>query len=318
MNYHVINLTSAPYDTVTLVAKPYSASGALLPMTDARVQWIARDTTALSVTSDGHVTPIKVGIGTWVVAAISIGQVTQRDSTWVTRLANEPVITGISAAPVGTDTTIITPGRYKALPVFLTGTNLAGVAVYYDLPDTAVAYMRFSISRKRLGMTANAASTGRVSANIGGMAPGTVMVRVMTTVRGVTWVDSVPYIVRRSWATAFVGASQQNFRDGTKKYVASPDTTYIAIGGVVSLSSQGHAIVFDDPSKALPGEASGPSAVGGNIEPWTYSFFDATRKRSFGEPGIVHWTIPDFNNVTGTIVVFDETTCLSFDCPPGH
>jgi hypothetical protein len=317
LNYHSINLTAPPYDTITAAVKAYNAAGSELSLTDATVRFTSSDTTVVSVSQDGHIVPLKADVAAWVIASVRINHVTHLDSARVIRLTTEPVITGISAAVIAPDTAFVSPGtRNKIVPVRLSGTNLAGVAVHYEVPDTTTAALYISLFQRRAALTANAASSGVVSAKIGGIVPGIVMVHVSTTLRGVTWEDSVSYTVRPVWGTANIQLTQVTLRDGTVKNVPTVDPVYVKAGGVVTWWLYGSSVVFDDPSKAYPGATSGASAVSGNIEAWTpASFADNTRLRTFIAPDTIHWHSPE-RKAEGTLIVFDETTCLPFDCPP--
>jgi hypothetical protein len=308
MNLHAINLTNAPYDTVTIAVTPYNGANNTLPLTGATVNFLSRDTVVLRVNETGLVTPQKIGVGTWIVASIRIGKVTMRDSAWVTRLATEPIITGISAAPVDPDTAIVTPYLSKDLAVVLTGDELDGLAVHYELRDTTALFLWPDYTTRTFGAITWADFTGTAYATVWGSIPGTTWVRVSTTLRGVTYVDSVQYTVRNSWSTVQISTKEVILRDGTRQILPYPETAYLTIGGVATWITKGPAVIFDDSSKARPGADFGPSAVSGNIAAWTPASFFDFRSRSFIAADTIHWHSPELN-VSGRIIVFDETEC---------
>jgi len=321
LNHNVVNLTSAPYDTISLAVTPYNAEGTALPETNATVRFVSRDTLAMRVTSDGHVTPQKTGEAAWIVASITIGHVTKRDSARVVWLADEPTITGLSAAPVSPDSALLRNwnGSMKETPVWLSGTNLDGVLVQYELPDVSIAYM-FDSFQPESRMIVASASDGRAAVDIGGFVVGQRMVRVSATVRGVTWVDSVRFTVGMPSFLAF-SITERPRHDGTVIYAVDPDTMYVPIGGIASWSNlsktQPMSIIFDDPARALPGMPwFGLDA--GNITPWLYdpnNWLSMARTRGFVTPGAIQWHSPE-RGVRGTIIVIDEQTCLPNSCPP--
>jgi hypothetical protein len=320
LDRHSINLTPAPYDTITVHAVPFNGLGDTLSVLGATLRFESSDTVAFSVDANGLVRAKKVDVAAWIIASIRIGQVTQVDSARVVSLSTTPVITGLSAVPVLPDTAKIAATRSKLVRVALSGANLAGTAVYFEIADSTAAYFGTSSAwNRRLGVTATSSSAGAVTTSITGRRPGKIMVRVSTTVAGVTWTDSVLYTVGvKSYAS--YSFMKHTRIDGTAEYAASPDTAYMMVGGTVTWNTVTApaipiSIIFEDSSKARP--STGVSASSGNIEQFVYdpkNYTSLSRSRVFVRPDTIRWQCPELNT-EGTLIVVDERACMP-DCPP--
>lgn len=308
LNYHGITLGPvAPYDTLTLVATPRSATGATLPA-PAPVQFTSSDSTAIRVTSAGQLIALVPGHTAIVYARLALDGVTRTDSTevFVSLSATPPTITKFSIQPVATDSAKLAAATDKTItPYFIDGS------------DTLAAFVtQFRLANYKVGMMDEFAGT------MSGQSPGTGVVVATATVFGTQWTDSLAMTVGLP-VTAFVSFQALKNVDGQMTYQFTPPTVYLGVGGVVYWATNSlpsapmtpYDVVFDDTTnvKANPAIPFGFFGnVNGNIAPWafTVSFFDIQRSRQFTAPDTIGYTSTVYPSMHGRVVVVDDRACV--------
>lgn len=307
LNYHGITLGhAAPYDTLTLVATPRSATGATLVSTEP-VQYTSSDSVSVRVTSGGELIALVPNRTAVVYARLAINGVTRVDSTqvFVSTSATPPAITQFSVQPRASDSAKVAAAVSKTItPFFINGT------------DTLASFMtHFRLANYKVGVM------NEFTGSLAAQSPGIGTVVATATVFGKQWTDSVSIMVGLP-ITGYVTFQTLKNVDGTVSYGFSPPTVYLGVGGVVYWTTNSlptapatpYDVVFDDTThvKANPALPFGFFGnVNGDIAAWAFttSFFDIQRSRMFDSAGTItyHSTV---YNATGRIVVVNDRACI--------
>jgi hypothetical protein len=294
LNHHAINVsTTAPYDTVTLVATPYNVNGEALPNAPTAT-FKSADASVLAFPTGmiKGVTQQSSATGTLVIATLTYHGVTRADTAYVTvtNVASPPQLTDFSIQLAAGDSNRIASQGYfdtrtKTLPLFAraSGATIPRFNVFFESSNRTVA----TVNR----------STGVVTA----LLPGTVTIRASAMTYGVPSTDSVEFVVTDPLAVAITYKTV-----GEQHY-----DTFVSPGADVFWSNptpDSVDLVFDDPSAAARG---GTTFFGvfladsaGNIGP--FAAVDSTtpgnRVRSFPQRGTFHYHSTRYP-ITGTITV---------------
>jgi hypothetical protein len=308
LNHHAITLAAAtaPYDTITLVATPLTATGSVLQWSGAP-SFVVTDSTVLSVTAAGVITGIQPGEA-GVVSSLTIGNLTLTDTAavWVNTITPPaPVCASlIMQGTFGLVSGLITPNCLDA-----SGNAIPNVAMYYWSSDSTVATI------DQFG-----------DVNYG--KPGPVTFHVEATVYGITMTDSLPYTVGPSLVAAEAILSRTPTNSTSPESYFSPQTVTIPQGGMVvwlNTSGQMVDVVFDDSAaaQAVPPQwdpfmeilygldTPGNPNLSGNIA--AFAPLDSTsardgvgvRIRYFPQLGTVNYHSALYGT-TGTVVVVDS------------
>ncbi len=188
LNHHAVTLsTTAPYDTLSLVATPRNIRGEPLTGLPA-VQYVSRDPERVRVTPGGVLVAISPTVQVVIVATLTTGNLKHKDSLFVRVVADPapPVLATFSVHPLPPDSAKYGALRFanpaqKKLPVQATdtaGAPMANPLVSFRSSDPAIASIH--------------ELTGVISNPLGGL-PGEVKIYAEMTAFGVAKVDTVRY-----------------------------------------------------------------------------------------------------------------------------
>ena len=293
LNHDAITLsTTAPYDTIQLVATPLDANGDLIDGEQTTV--FSSTDRAVTVTPTGLVTGVTATGFATITAKTTVGGVTMTSTAYVRVLDAASPVTAKSLTMTSTSPTV-------AAGMFATGPTVT--ATVLDLNDASIPdpITRYRSSNSRL---ISVSDDGTIAATNVGKA----MIYASATVYGTRVTDSLE-ITAVHPLTALIEV-QYRTRDGKNIAIFNPDSLTITRGADVvwgNLSENKVDVVFDDP--AVVGAAQqafglmfDPSGATGNIPAWrATTFMDAYRVRNFAQPGTYRYRSALYN--THAIIV---------------
>lgn len=292
LNVHTVYLsTVAPYDTVQLVATPYTVSGVPV-QTTMTPRFITKDT-SLTVSPTGLVRAHSVTTtsGTFVVAALTDSAlgVTQVDTTFIV------VTNTVPTTPLATLTIKRVPGDSNKIGVsgnfpdslFLVATGQDGSDMRAQLASTlAVRFVSSDLNTATVTTTVLPVKqpTHPVAEAIGlvkAIQPGHVKITVSADYYGVTRTDTFSLTIGNPVIVAVNGwAVSPDTVGGSNRLVFNPSTITIGVGGTVIFSQITSTIhddalrmdvVFDDSTAVqpspLPTSVTHATTGAGNVAP---------------------------------------------------
>ncbi len=276
---HAVNLVAG--GTLQLTSNAFNLGGA--PVTDLdSLTYTSSSTSRVTVSPTGLVTAIDVTEDPVIVLVTAAkNRVSQVDTVLVN------VLPPVTAPPVR-----FAVGLYgDSLRIAVNNGNQVLGSLITAANDT-IPNVLISVSTK----DPNIASANRYVRDwyLNGYAPGKTTVYVSTTLSGVTYTDSLQVIV--GWATD----AYEGFNSGmwSTLYLQNVIQTGGAMHWYNYNSDLSPAVIFDDPSTALPDTVGAPS---GNIDP----FSGMSVARRFNAPGTYTWhsTLSDGTVQHGSIIV---------------
>ncbi len=284
LNHRALTLsTTAPYDTLTLVATPRNMRGVAIEGT-TRVQFVSDKVKHVTVSPEGTLVAVAPTEGSSatdsfnsvkVVARLTVGNLTHRDSLFVrvVDIDAPPVLASLSLHPVPPDSAKVAAqsratlggsscGLLSARATTSTGAPLDDLPVSIRSSDTTIAQTSQDVG-------ANLVYTGSGSSRcvIYPYRPGTVTLYAATTAFGATKVDTLPY--RVGWPLSGevvvvpteVGSSMNTFVDPVVK---------IGAGGIVFWNSETATaatdVIFADPTN-VAAVSTAPNLLDGPDDP---------------------------------------------------
>ncbi len=220
LNHHGVTLaTLAPYDTLTLVATPYTITHKVVPTT-APTTFTSSDPTTVTVSSTGVLKAIQAGQGVTIVAQRTVGALTLADTATVD--VNivplpPPVLSVLSIHPASGDSADVNAGLSKIVTPFVVdtkGDTLSNVVVYFRSSDSTIA-------------------TVDQFGNVAGSHPGHVTLYASTTVYGVSRADSIAFTVKQPVISYVIVLSRTPTNSTKAQSYFSPGTAVVAQGGIV-------------------------------------------------------------------------------------
>lgn len=299
LNHHAIALSmTAPSNTIQLTAAALNAQGA--PLDGAgHATFSLSDTGSVSITPDGVITATAPATGVQVIASLTDGNLTHRDTAYVNvnDVTPPPVLASFSIQPLPGDSAKTAAldgfGLFGLKPILpqaadAGGTPIDGLPVFFSTADPTVATVD--------------PATGVVT----GVRPGTVKIRATTTAYGVTMSDSLVLTITPP-LIGLVSANPTTPAGSTTPALAwAPGTIEISAGGTVLFVTQSTTqdidVVFDDPADVA--ESFLAPSGGGDI-PLFRALPDnggAFVARSFPVPGSYNYHSTTFDT-HGTIIV---------------
>jgi plastocyanin len=289
LDHHAIVLSaSAPRNTIRLTPTPMSATGAPLSGLPAATYSLS-DSAAVAITADGTVTALASASGVMVIASVSAGNFTARDTAYVTVTdLPAPATFSIQLFP-GDPGTVPAQDAFNFFnhkPLAVQATDEGGAPI-----DAIPAH--FSSSDPSI------ATVDPVTGLVTGIRPGTVKIRASTTVYGVSFRDSVVLTVTPPLIGGVNAVERTPVGSTTPVLAFDPQTLTVSAGATVIFVNQSADlmidVVFDDPTNVLESPLIPNGA--GDIAPFT-----AIATRAFFVPGTYtyHSTLFDTH---GTIIV---------------
>jgi hypothetical protein len=311
LDHHAVTLaTSAPVDTLTLMATPRNSAGAPLSGRGS-VTFTSSDVARLRVSPMGVLQALAPGSGIVVVATLQVGNLTHVDTAFVDITTSVPAhpLARLSIHPMPPDSAklgvfeLATP--HKQLPLQLLdtlGDSIPGLRVDFQSLDPTTA----SVDRQ----------TGVVT----GIRPGRVLLVATTTAYGVTRGDTLPFTIGlpvfyaiRVDAGSVVGApTLTGFR---------PSEVRVGMGATIiwswAFDLPATDITFDDPTNVAQDTVGyfhfGANTGSGNIQPpdscsasVPYAqVLNCLRARAFPVPGVYRFHSKS-TGATGQVTVVDE------------
>ena len=299
LDHHAVALSlNAPSNTIQLTAAAINAQGR--PLSGAgHATFSLSDTGSVSITPDGMLTATAPATGVQVIATLTDGNLTHKDTAYVNvnDVAPPPVLASFSIQPLPEDSAKTAAldafglfGIKQILPQSADagGNPIDGLPVFFSTADPTVA------------------TVDPVSGNVTGVRPGTVTIRATTTAYGVSMSDSVLYTITPPLIGAVVANPATPVGSTTQVLQWAPGTIEVSAGGQVLFitlsTTQDIDVVFDDPDAAT--ESFLLPSGGGNIPPF-HAEPDAGGAfvaRAFPVPGSYDYHSTTFNT-HGTIVV---------------
>jgi hypothetical protein len=298
-DHHAVALsTTPPSNSIQLTATPINAQGQ--PLEGAgQATFGLSDTGSVTITPGGLLTAKSPATGVLVIATLTDGNLTHKDTTYVNvnDVNPAPVLASFSIQPLPGDSAKTAAldafglfGLKQILPQEADGggTPIDGLPVFYSTADPTVA------------------SIDPATGFITGLRPGTVKIRATTTAYGVTMSDSVLFTITPP-LIGLVAASPITPAGSTTPVLQwAPGTIEVSAGGTVLFFTQSTTqdidVLFDNPDDVIESVLA-PSG-GGDIPPFRAlpdnggAFF----ARAFPTPGSY-----DFHSTTfdthGTIIV---------------
>ena len=289
---------TGPTNTIKLTAVAINALGA--PLAGAgQATFSLSDTGSVAITSDGVLTAKAPAIGVQVIATLTDGNLTHKDTAYVNvnDVTPPPVLATFSIHPMEGDSAKTAAldafGLFGVKQIFpqetdAGGTPIDGLPVFFSTADPTTA------------------SVDPVTGNVTGIRPGTVLIRASTTAYGVTMSDSIIYTITAPLIGLVVANPTNPVGNTTQTLEWAPGSIEIGAGGsvlfVTQSTTQDIDVVFDDPDAAT--ESFLAPTGGGNIPPFHAepdqggAFF----ARSFPAPGSYNYHSTTFDT-HGTIVV---------------
>ncbi len=294
LNHDAITLsTTAPYDTIQLVATPLDANGDRIDGEQTTV--FSSTDRAVTVTPSGLVTGVAATGFATITARMTVGQVTLTSTAYVRVLD--------AASPVAAKQLTITSTSPTVAVGWFTPPNPVVSATVLDLNDAPIPdpMTRYRSSN---GRAISVSDNGTLSAtNVG-----TTMIYASATVYGKRVTDSME--ITAIHPRLAVVEVQYRTRDGVKVAIFNPDSLTITRGADVvwaNLRNDQVDVVFEDPSTAgaaqqTYGKIMDRSGAAGNIPAWTPTGIqDSYRVRNFAQPGTYRYRSALYN--TSAIIV---------------
>ena len=298
-DHHAIALSlHGPASTIQLHAIAINGLGA--PLADAgQATFSLSDTGSVTITPDGVLTATAPATGVQVIATLTDGNLTHKDTAYVNvnDVAPPPVLATFSIHPVEGDSAKTSAlnafGLFGIKQIFpqLTdggGVPINGLPVFFSTADPTTALV------------------DPVTGNVTGVRPGTVMIRASTTAYGVSMSDSLMYTITPPLIGLVAANPATPVGSTTPVLQWAPGSIEISAGGTVLFVTQSTTqdidVVFNDPDAAT--ESFLAPSGGGNIAPFHAepdqggAFF----ARSFLVPGSYDYHSTTFDT-HGTIVV---------------
>jgi hypothetical protein len=298
-DHHAVALSvTGPASTIKLTAVAINALGT--PLAGAgQPTFSLSDTGSVTITPDGVLTATAPATGVQVIATLTDGNLTHKDTAYVNvnDVATPPVLANFSIQPLEGDSV-----KTSALDLFglfglkqilpqesdAGGTPIDGLPVFFSTADPTVA------------------SVDPVTGIVTGVRPGTVKIRASLTAYGVSMSDSVTFTITPPLIGLVAANPATPVGNTTPVLQWAPGSIEISAGGTVLFTTQSTTqdidVVFDDPDAAT--ESFLAPSGGGNIAPFHAepdqggAFF----ARSFPTPGSYDYHSTTFNT-HGTIVV---------------
>ncbi|HMA01317.1 MAG: Ig-like domain-containing protein [Gemmatimonas sp.] len=299
LDHHAIALSmTAPSNAIQLTASALNAQGA--PLDGAgHAMFSLSDTGSVSITPDGMLTAKAPATGVQVIASLTDGNLTHKDTAYVNvnDVAPPPVLASFSIQPLPGDSAKTAAldgfGLFGLKPILpqaadAGGTPIDGLPVFFSTADPTVATVD--------------PATGVVT----GVRPGTVKIRANTTAYGVTMSDSLVLTITPP-LIGLVSANPNTPAGSTTPTLQwAPGTIEISAGGTVLFVTQSTTqdidVVFDDPADVA--ESFLAPSGGGDIPPFRAlpDNGGAFVARAFPVPGSYNYHSTTFDT-HGTIIV---------------
>jgi hypothetical protein len=299
LDHHAITLsTVAPWNTIQLTATPTNPDGTALSGI-ASATWSLSDTGSVSISPDGVLTALSVATGVRVIASVTDGNVTRKDTAYVnvTDTSAPPTLASFSIQPTAGDSARLAAadffwfyGRKTITPQATDdqGTPITGLPTYFTTSDHSIATVD--------------PTTGLVFA----IRPGTVVIRASTTAYGVSMSDSLALTITPPLLGLVLPIERTPTGSTTSVLVVDPPTLVVSAGATVLFANASFDksidYVFDDSTHVMQSPIIPQGA--GNIPPFhADSLHPAVYvARAFITPGTYtyHSTLFDTH---GTIVV---------------
>ena len=299
LDHHAIALAAtAPDNTIQLTATAVNAKGAPLAGS-ASPTFSLSDTGSVTITPDGMLTAKSPASGVMVIASLTDGNLTHKDTAYVNvnDVAPPPVLTTFSIQPLEGDSAKTSAldafglfGLKQIFPLSVDagGVQIDGLPVFFSSADPTVA------------------SVDPVTGVVTGVRPGTVLIRASTTAYGVTMSDSVVFTITPPLIGLVAANPRTPVGSTTTVLEWAPGTIEVSAGGhvlfVTQSTDQDIDVVFDDPDAAT--ESFLIPSGGGNIPPFRAvpDGGGAFVARMFLTPGSYDFHSTTFNT-HGTIIV---------------
>ncbi len=334
LNHHAALLsTTAPYNTLTVVATPENVEGeALVGL--GTPQYESSNPDLVRITADGVVHAVRVGTQVVVRATLTAGNLTYRDTMFVTVVDNTapPTLVSFSVHPLPPDSAKIAINSpvNLILPVRALGADEQPFIVVSGEADTIPLPVSFRSADPT--MVAIEPLNGRIlhlQNNRRGKL-GVATVYASTVAFGVVKADTVAVEMGLPLFTSVTVTRAKATPGGALVNVFRPSEVYVGVGATVVWHSDLETatdIVFDDPSQAGPASLESPFARdfifachpmglaydcgGGNVAPFvkrvepTFGLTSNGAGRTFSTAGTYgyHNTL---HGTGGRIVVVDE------------
>jgi len=289
LNVHTVTLsTTAPFDTVQLVATPYTVSGAVATGLGTPTFTLSDTTISLSATGVLQARSPTPGTGSMVIASLrdAKNNVTRYDTVLVvvTKTAPSSPLASFSLRRLPGDSAKVAVYDYTMAPedsLFLTATAADGsdlrtalaspTSVRFTSADSGIA----TVTTQTLPAGTPGHPVAEPVGIVHGVRPGTVTIYAATTYYGVTRTDSLSVTIGNPIGVTISGeAAPSPTEPGKLTRVYVPNVITIGVGGTVVFMPAWTPpipfdVVFDDPSAAQPSTLSqGTAATGsGNIGP---------------------------------------------------
>ncbi len=299
LDHHAIALsTSAPFNSIQLTAAALNAQGE--PLEGAgHATFSLSDTGSVSITPEGMLTAKAPATGVQVIATLTDGNLTHKDTAYVNvnDVATPPVLASFSIQPLPGDSAKTAAldafGLFGLKPLLpqaadASGTPIDGLPVFFATADPTVA------------------TVDPVAGIVTGVRPGTVKIRATTTAYGVTMSDSLVLTITPPLIGLVAAQPRTPVGSSTPVLEWAPGTIEVSAGGTVLFFTQSTDkdidVVFDDPSNVV--ESFLAPAGGGDIPPFRAvpDQGGAFVARAFPVPGSYNYHSTTFDT-HGTIVV---------------
>ncbi|HEX6535945.1 MAG TPA: hypothetical protein VF041_15220 [Gemmatimonadaceae bacterium] len=299
LDHHAVVLsTTAPWNTIQLTATPTNPAGETLAGL-ASPTYTLSDTGSITISPDGVLTAVSPVTGVRVIASVTDGNVTRKDTAYVdvTDVSSPPVLSSFSIQPVAGDSAKLAAadffqffGRKVITPQATDdqGAPIFGLPAYFTTSDHSIATVD--------------PSTGLVFA----IRPGTVVIRASTTGYGVSMSDSLVLTITPPLLGLVFPAERTPPGSTTSVLVFDPPTLVVSAGATVLFANgsfdKSIDVVFDDSANVM--ESPIIPEGSGNIPPFHADSLNTFPyvSRAFMAPGTYtyHSTLFDTH---GTIVV---------------
>lgn len=297
LNAHAINLAlTAPYDTVQLTATPVTVDGTPLSGV-GQIQYSAGDS-SLTVSASGLVTAHYTTNSTFLIATLTVGNLTLADTAVVQVTATAPSssLATFSIHPVAPDSAKAAVNVPKTATVTVFGNGdvpFPPVVAYFTSSDPTIA----TIDR----------TTGAIT----GTRIGDVTILATTYAYGVARSDSITFHVGAPLQAIIQVKSHTPIGTDSTILYFSPASIVVGVGAEVDWGNslpQPIDVTFDHPENVAAQGFFGvfPPTGSGNIDAWAFppggSFLDVYRARGFHVAGTYayHSTL---TGASGTIIV---------------
>ncbi len=222
LNHQAVTLsTTAPYDTLTLMATPRNVHGEALTGLPA-AKYTSADAERVGVTADGRLVAGVAGAPVWVVSNIIFGNLRHSDSVFVRVVENAlpPVLTSFSIDPEAPDSAksaVVVSAPHDTLRVHAADADGVGI------PDLLTSFRTSNPDVAEIHPTRGIVTGKRV---------GTVDFYASATLFGVRKTDTLPY---RIGMPVFNSVTVEPPKAGIRSdYAFLPYEVTIGTGGVVT------------------------------------------------------------------------------------